>query len=302
MKPRIGILGARRRRQGLGPFVARWLRQHGAQVVAFTTTSRSTLREAGDAMPGARGYLELDALLRQEELDALAILTPSEAHREGLEAALEAGPHVLCEKPLVWNGSLDADALIDGFEARGLVLFENCVWPYTLGAYGELHPEALLESPGSFAMRLQPLASGRKMLGDCLPHVLSLLQAVAGEQKVTGVRFTGGGERIAVAFRYGETRVDVELRSSQELPRRAAYALDGSWVQREVTEPGYRLWFRAEDGRTRPLIDPLGLLVADFVRALAAPDAPPNSIRRQEIRHRIRLLADIVRVWDREAR
>jgi hypothetical protein len=107
-RPRIGIVGAGRRRQGLGPFVARDLIAAGAEIPGFVVTraeSRDAVIRAWSTDLGIapRGHLELASLLGEERLDALAILSPAETHERHLEAALEAGLHVLCEKPLLWG-------------------------------------------------------------------------------------------------------------------------------------------------------------------------------------------------------
>ena len=39
-------------------------------------------------------------LLRDEEVDAVYVATPNNMHYENCMACLEAGKHVLCEKPL----------------------------------------------------------------------------------------------------------------------------------------------------------------------------------------------------------
>ena len=43
------------------------------------------------------------ALVERDDLDAVAIVTPTSTHREILLAAVAAGKHVLCEKPLAMN-------------------------------------------------------------------------------------------------------------------------------------------------------------------------------------------------------
>jgi len=49
---------------------------------------------------GATGYCDIDAFLADPELDIVTIGTPSGAHLDPALAALKAGKHVICEKPL----------------------------------------------------------------------------------------------------------------------------------------------------------------------------------------------------------
>ncbi len=332
-RPRIGIVGAGRRRQGLGPFVARDLAAAGAEIPGFVVTSSAsrdavTRAWAGDLGIQARGHLDLSALLRAERLDALAILSPAETHERYLAAALEAGLHVLCEKPFVWGrpelGST-ARRLVLGFETRGLLLWENCQWPYTLPAFERLHPGALAQPPRRLAVRLQPGSLGAQMLGDAVPHALSLIQALLpeGTGQIERLRFKGGrpaSQRLALEFRYRandrELEVEIELLRSDRRPRQACLEIDGRRAERLVAADGYQLSF-AGDGRTVPLPDPLTLLVADFVRALplaseARSEAKPSGVhkageraaasRGREIAERMELLERIVTAFAQQVR
>ena len=309
-RPAIAVVGAGRRRQGLGPFVARNLLAAGAGIPAFVVTSAASAAEvarqwARDLGIEARGHLELASLLREERVDALAILSPAETHARHLEAALAAGLHVLCEKPFVWGVPRLAETarrLALAFESRGLLLWENCVWPYVLPAFAQLHPGALAQTPRRLALRLQPASRGVQMLGDCAPHVLSLAQALlpGGPARIESLRFAGGAaeaDALDLAFTYavGERTLDVELelRRRERQPREAALAVDGRWAQRLVSAEDYRLSFAA-DGRTVPLPDPLTLLVADFVRALPSPGERAAAGRSREIAQRMELLESIV--------
>ena len=58
--------------------------------------------QKAEALAGARGraYADFREMLGAEELDAVAVATPDRFHREPVLACLEAGRHVLCEKPL----------------------------------------------------------------------------------------------------------------------------------------------------------------------------------------------------------
>ena len=276
------MIGARRVRQGLGPYVARHLVALGAEVPAFLATRAETVAETERAL-GARGYTDLGALLAGERPDALAILSPSETHERYLEAALEARVHVLCEKPLVWNGAglaRRAAALADRFARAGLLLRESCQWPYTLAAYRALHPEA---GPlRAFAMRLSPAAEEpRQMLGDSLSHPLSLLQALTGgaPARAEGISIAARRGEVALRFTYRTAAAaiasEVTLRASDRTPREAGYALDGRWAEREIRAADYAFSFRSGD-RSVPVPDPLRELLRDFLAALAAPGAAPD--------------------------
>ena len=313
--PRVAVVGAGRRRQGLGPFVLRDLVRAGAEVPCLLTRTAESGRRAAQSFAAREGreiraYDDFDAMLGSEQLDAVAILSPAESHRAYLEAAAAAGLHTLCEKPLVWGeddlGGL-AERVIAAFDERQRLLFENCQWPYTLPAFESLHPGALVAAPREFEMELQPSSRGRQMLGDCLPHVLSLLQTlVAGDAPaLEDLAFSTRdpqAERLEICFRFRNgkraTRVRVSLCAAEALPRSAAYALDGRWARREVSLPDYRLSFRDRD-RSVDVPDPLGLLVAEFVGAVAcgAERRPPG--RTRAIGQRMRLLAEIVDAYER---
>jgi hypothetical protein len=311
-------VGAGRRRQGLGPFVARDLVAAGAEIVGFVVTRaerRTAVSRAWADDFGIRpaGHLTLAALLAAERLDALAILSPAETHEPHLEAALAAGLHVLCEKPFVWGGTGLAERarrLAAGFDARRLLLWENCQWPYALPAFARLHPGALGARPRRLAMRLQPASRGVQMIGDSVPHVLSLLQALVAAPlgPLERLRFAGGSpdsDRLDLDFvaRSGghEVGVEIELRGSDRHPRQAMLEIDGHRAERVVSADDYRLSFAA-DRRTVPLPDPLTLLVADFVRTLAAPGDPAAATRSREIGERMDLLEQIVIGFEQHAR
>lgn len=317
--PRVAVIGARRRRQGLGPFVVRELMGHGAEVPCFLATSEATRRAAAHELLEssgcrARGYLDAAEMIAAEEIDALAILSPAETHRQYLELAASAGLHALCEKPLVWGESHLADVakrIVGTFDARGLALVENCQWPYTLPAFERLHPGSRAHPPTSFEMQLQPASLGRQMLGDCLPHVLSMLQALLpGDAPVVDELHLStrdpGADRVGIRFRFrtaaAAVAVRVELRVSNALPRDAAYALDGRWARRRVSD-GYQIRFH-DGARSVPVDDPLGLLVADFLRKLPRrgqngqkTGAEPGASPSREIAERMQFLATIAEAY-----
>ncbi|MCC6639588.1 MAG: Gfo/Idh/MocA family oxidoreductase [Deltaproteobacteria bacterium] len=317
MKPiRVGIAGARRAREGLGPFVARELRAAGADVVAFSCTTRESVAAAdralaGVGVTGARGHVGVDALLASESLDALAILTPAGAHAECLEAALGAGLHVLCEKPLVWDVADPAELtrrLVDEFAARRRVLSENCQWPYTLTAFEALHPGTLVAGrpPRRFGMRLSPSSTGARMLVDVLSHPLSVLQHLCGANagRIEDVGFSTRDPRTeALCVRFvlctprGDVEVEVELVGRSRPPREAWLTIEGRQARRTIRTGDYAFGFEA-DGRRVELADPLAALVRDFVAAAGGAVAPPS--RAGAIVWRMEAVCEIVRAFGGE--
>ncbi len=291
-------------RQGLGPFVARDLAAAGIEVGAVLGTGPESARAAADDLVAVlgeapRAYTDLDRLLRDEAPDALAILSPSRTHEGYLRAALEAGVHVLCEKPLIWGGAelaARARRITAGFRERGLLLFENCQWPCALDAFFALHPDAARDAPPErFWMLLSPVSAGIEVLGDSFPHPLSLLQALVprADLRLESLRLDGSGSDtrdLGVRFelRAGTARpieCHVELRHAAESPRPAAIGLDGRVAQRRISMPDYS--FELVDGeRSVALPDPLTTHLRDFAgqlgRVLAGepvPDPRPSATR-----------------------
>ncbi len=314
---RVGLIGARRARQGLGPFLARDLRAAGAEVQCFQVTSEASLAQTDRQLQQtagveARGYTELSALLASETLDALVVSSPHESHAAVIEAAAEAGLHVLCEKPLVWGMhdlAARAAACVAAFEERGLELWENCQWPCALPAFERLHRGSTSTPPRRFFMRLQPAGRGAKMLADSLPHPLSLLQRLVPgtAPRVTDLSFSDtacDASHVHLRFRYragdAETVCDVELRQTQSHPRDVALAIDGHHASRRVSTPDYRLSF--QDGtRSVPLEDPMSLLIADFVATLQRGGSDAARVRHREIVERMALLGQLRAGWQRAA-
>lgn len=68
-------------------------------------------------------------LLTRPDVDAVYIPLPNDSHKRWILAALEAGKHVLCEKPLTMSAA-DTDEVFDAAAAAGRVLAEAYMWPH----------------------------------------------------------------------------------------------------------------------------------------------------------------------------
>src|SRR5262249_24555681 len=71
-----------------------------AELVALCDPSEESLRSAGDRFGVATRYADYRRVIGRDDVDVVTIATPNSSHEEISVAALEAGKHVLCEKPL----------------------------------------------------------------------------------------------------------------------------------------------------------------------------------------------------------
>jgi myo-inositol 2-dehydrogenase/D-chiro-inositol 1-dehydrogenase len=95
---RVGVVGLGRMGRRHADNVAR--RVTGAELVAACSTLAEGTAWAREELGVAATYAELGELLAHPGLDAVLLATPTLVHAEQIIAALEAGKHVFCEKPL----------------------------------------------------------------------------------------------------------------------------------------------------------------------------------------------------------
>jgi scyllo-inositol 2-dehydrogenase (NADP+) len=121
---RVGIVGFGR----IGAEHAQWL----AQCKNIRATSAADTTEARRQMAQDRGltvFAEADKLFADREIDAILVSTPTSMHFEHASAALQAGKHVMVEKPMTMNLH-EAKQLAELAKSKGLVLsvFHNRRW------------------------------------------------------------------------------------------------------------------------------------------------------------------------------
>jgi len=95
---RIGIVGVGRMGRRHAENLA--LRVPGAELVAACSPIGEELEWARDTLGVQMLYKDYAELLARKDVDAVFIVTPNVLHPENIIAALRAGKHVFCEKPL----------------------------------------------------------------------------------------------------------------------------------------------------------------------------------------------------------
>ncbi|TME09736.1 MAG: Gfo/Idh/MocA family oxidoreductase [Chloroflexi bacterium] len=96
------------------------LRRLGVHVhgVVGSSSARATARARDVGLPPA--YDSFEAMLADDRVDVVHITSPNHLHHQHAKAALGAGKHVVCEKPLAMTPAESAD-LLESAERSGLV-------------------------------------------------------------------------------------------------------------------------------------------------------------------------------------
>ena len=138
-------------------------------------------RVVGDAR-GVDIETSLQRLLARDDLDAVAVATPANTHRDIAMAVLESGRHVLVEKPLA-SSVAEASEMVDAARERGLVLMCDHTYCYTpvvqrirqIVAEGHLGDVLYVDSVRINLGLVQPDVD---VIWDLAPHDLSILDVV----------------------------------------------------------------------------------------------------------------------------
>jgi predicted dehydrogenase len=166
--------------------------------------------EAATAAAARLGWASVETdwkrLLTRDDIDLVDICTPGDSHAEIAIAALEAGKHVLCEKPLA-NSVPEAEAMVAAAEAaaargvRSMVAFNyrrvpamalarRLVADGRLGTVRHVRAQYLqdwiVDPEFPLVWRLRKDKAGSGALGDIGAHIVDLTQYVTG-QRLTGV-------------------------------------------------------------------------------------------------------------------
>jgi len=93
-------------------------RADGCSLVVAADTDASKANAVAALIPGASGITNWREAVRRDDVDAVIVSTPPSLHEEMTIAALEAGKHVLCEKPLARTPA-ECRAMVQAAEQTG---------------------------------------------------------------------------------------------------------------------------------------------------------------------------------------
>jgi hypothetical protein len=307
---KIAVVGAGRRRNGIGAYIARFAHEEGAHVAAVLAQDTVAARKDAEGLKTfgitAEGYGSMDALIDDHRPDAVIIASPAATHADYCARALDSGLHVLCEKPFIWDNGCDVpmvQQLLDRAQASGLIVAMNSQWPFMLPVYEQmcgLPPARQIES---FYIRLAPLSQGPDMIPDAIPHALSLLYAALGPGTLEQLELQPSTGRLLVSFVYAapecHCKVTSELVQETSQPRSFAFGFNGRITQRTIDVADYSISFTCDD-KSCAVEDPLRLSVRDFLRACSSNTAP--RIDSDHIVDTMTMLQQVYAAWPAEQR
>ncbi|MFD5865497.1 Gfo/Idh/MocA family protein [Agromyces sp. NPDC127015] len=214
------IAPTRTRRAGFigGGFMAavhsRAARAARAELVGAASSTSGRAAAAAERLGLGAAYDSFEALLADPDIDVVHICTPNTTHARFARAALEAGKHVVCEKPLATTAA-DAVELVRLADERGLVAAVPFVYRFhpmvreararvAAGETGRLlsvhgaYLQDWLSTPGDDDWRVDPALGGpSRAFADIGSHLVDLVEFVAGERiaRLTASTSTAYAER-----------------------------------------------------------------------------------------------------------
>ncbi len=189
---RVGMIGcggnARRHAKRL-------LTLDGVEIVGLcdpTDEALAAIREVDERLSDVPAFADYSEMLRKLPMDAVEISTPHTLHYEQIIAALDAGLHVLTEKPMVCSVE-HAEAVVAKVEATGLVMgvsyqrhgmapYRYCREAIGSGAVGNCHFISCWQSQNWYGSqvprktwRSQMQWAGGGQLNDSGSHLLDIV-------------------------------------------------------------------------------------------------------------------------------
>ncbi len=165
------------------------------KLVAVGSRDGRRAAELYTFVPGVRIYSDYESVIDDPDIEAIYIPLPNSLHAEWTLKALQAGKHVLCEKPLAITREEGA-LMVDAARIHDVLLMEafmyrfhpQIIWTLQRIAKGLIGPVRLVRASFSFDIRthrenirLQPeMAGGSLMDVGCYP--VNLCRAIFGRQ------------------------------------------------------------------------------------------------------------------------
>ncbi len=171
----------------MGRWHAHAAKRAGARVVGFVDSDLARAAKIAREFRSAAATRTLEDALAEAAVDVVHICTPAHTHEALATAAFRRGCHVLCEKPLAPTATV-TERIYRVAREHGRLLcpvhqyafqhgFQRAL-PLVADAGGLVHVDAVACSAGAEAL---PAEEKDRLVGEILPHPLSLLQVLLKE-------------------------------------------------------------------------------------------------------------------------
>ncbi|MDQ3535730.1 MAG: Gfo/Idh/MocA family oxidoreductase, partial [Bacteroidota bacterium] len=195
-KIKVGVAGL----GFIGPAHVEALRRlPDVEVVAISDFDEALAKSKGDSLGIEKAYGDFNQLLNDPEVEVVHICTPNFLHYPMAKTALQAGKHVICEKPLS-NTAEEAKELVELATKSGLVhavhfniryypLIRHMKMMREKGELGEIYSiigsylQDWLFLDTDYNWRLEPDKSGEsRAIADIGSHLMDLIEYISGEK------------------------------------------------------------------------------------------------------------------------
>lgn len=270
----------------------------GVALAAVADASEKRRAAAASQLPGIRAYPDHHEMLRTESLDAVVVTTPTITHRSVSEECLQAGAHVLVEKPMATT-TADAEAIVDAARSAGRILMVGHTFLFNSAVRQVKHyidTGALGRVLYCYFHRtgLGPIRQDVNALWDLAPHDISMLNYWMGKEPTEVVARgqwylkPGTEDVVFLTLRYGDSFM-ASIHVSWLDPikvRRATVVGDRKMVLFDDTSPSEKL--RVYDKGAS--YQPSGTEYAAFVAAvrdgdILIPHLPSPEPLREQVAH-----------------
>jgi predicted dehydrogenase len=181
----------------IGPAHVEGLRRNNLHVLGLAEVTRELAEEKAAQMGIPRAYESFEAMLADPDIDVVHLATPNLLHHPQAKAALLAGKHVICEKPLAMTSAESAELVKLASEKKlvNVVNFNIRMYPMVQQAHSLVQSGAigdLFILQGSYLQdwllfqtdwnwRLEPGQGGDlRAVGDIGSHWLDLMTFITG--------------------------------------------------------------------------------------------------------------------------
>jgi predicted dehydrogenase len=193
--PTVAIIGL-----GFGRAHIPAFQSQGCRVVAVCQRDQASAKKIADAYGVPDVYARWQDVLERARPDIVVIATPPHLHRDIALAALAAGAHVLCEKPVAMTRA-EARAMVDAAARAGRVAMTGFNWRFpaamqrlhammqdgfvgrVLHVTGRWFGARWADEASAATWRMDRAQAGHGAMGDMGVHLVDLVRWTCGDVK-----------------------------------------------------------------------------------------------------------------------